>query len=164
MADEHEINVAVNGVTRAGRVDSRRTLADFLRDDLGLTGTHVGCEYGQCGACNVLVDGVTARSCLMFAVQANGHEILTVEGLDLGGELNPLQAAMRDTHAFQCGFCTPGFLMTATALLAENRGELDRIRIREELAGNLCRCSGYQSIVDGVELALARTLEQGEAQ
>ena len=158
---EQMIQVVVNGIAREGRAEPRRTLADFLREDLGLTGTHVGCEYGACGACTVLVDGVAANSCLMFAVQADGHEVTTVEGLDRSGELDSLQEAMRDSHAFQCGFCTPGFLMTVTALLAENPGELDRTRIREGLAGNLCRCSGYQSIVDAVELALARRLETG---
>jgi carbon-monoxide dehydrogenase small subunit len=162
--DEHDIKFTVNGVPHESRVDSRRTLADFLRDDLGLTGTHIGCEYGQCGACTVLLDRVTVRSCLMFAVQADGHEILTVEGIARNGQLSSLQVAMRDTHAFQCGFCTPGFLMTVTAVLDELPGGLDRAQIRAELAGNLCRCSGYQSIVDGVELAIARVLDGDEEQ
>jgi carbon-monoxide dehydrogenase small subunit len=146
----------VNGVPREGSVESRRTLVDFLREDLELTGTHVGCEHGVCGACTVLVGGNAVRSCLLFARQADGAEIQTIEGVaGENGELHPLQAAFRDNHSFQCGFCTPGFLMTALALL--NEGPLVEANLREELSGNLCRCTGYQSIVEGV-LDAARRL------
>jgi carbon-monoxide dehydrogenase small subunit len=144
-----DVELTVNGTSRQGSVEPRRTLADFLREDLGLTGTHLGCEHGVCGACTVLVNGEPARSCLMLAVQARGADILTVEGLATDGVMNPLQQAMWESHGFQCGFCTPGFLMQITALLAENPnpGEAE---IREALSGNLCRCTGYESIVNGV--------------
>jgi len=144
-----DVELTVNGTPRQGTVEPRRTLADFLREDLGLTGTHLGCEHGVCGACTVLVNGEPARSCLMLAVQARGADILTVEGLANEGVLNPLQQAMWESHGFQCGFCTPGFLMQISALLAENPnpGEPE---IREALSGNLCRCTGYESIVNGV--------------
>jgi aerobic-type carbon monoxide dehydrogenase small subunit (CoxS/CutS family) len=144
-----EIELTVNGVGHRGSVEPRRTLADFLREDLGLTGTHLGCEHGVCGACTVLVDGEPARSCLMLTVQARGANILTIEGLADGGELNPLQQAMWDSHGFQCGFCTPGFLMQITALLSESPDPTET-EIREALSGNLCRCTGYESIVNGV--------------
>jgi aerobic carbon-monoxide dehydrogenase small subunit len=144
---------AINGGRVEFMVEPRRTLADAIRDDLGLTGTHLGCEHGVCGACTVLVDGQPARSCLMLAVQAEGAEVTTIEGLANGGELHPVQQAMREAHGFQCGFCTPGFLMSAVALLAENPAPT-RDQIRAELGGNLCRCTGYQSIVDGVEIAV----------
>ena len=149
------VRMSVNGREREGFTEARKTLADFLREDLQLTGTHLGCEHGVCGACTVLVDGEAIRSCLMFAVQADGCDILTIEGLEVDGELSVLQEAMRDSHSFQCGFCTPGFVMTAYALL---RDEVDRTdaQWREELAGNLCRCTGYQSILEGVQLAAAR--------
>jgi carbon-monoxide dehydrogenase small subunit len=144
-----EIELTVNGAARRGSVEPRRTLADFLREDLGLTGTHLGCEHGVCGACTVLVDGEPARSCLMLAVQARGADVLTIEGLALGGQLNPLQQAMMDSHGFQCGFCTPGFLMQITALLSDSPDPTEA-EIREALSGNLCRCTGYESIVNGV--------------
>jgi carbon-monoxide dehydrogenase small subunit len=144
-----EIELSVNGAVHRGSVEPRRTLADFLREDLGLTGTHLGCEHGVCGACTVLVDGEPARSCLMLTVQARGADILTIEGLTQGGELNPLQQAMWDSHGFQCGFCTPGFLMQITALLRESPDPTET-EIREALSGNLCRCTGYESIVNGV--------------
>jgi carbon-monoxide dehydrogenase small subunit len=144
-----EIELSVNGAVHRGSVEPRRTLADFLREDLGLTGTHLGCEHGVCGACTVLVDGEPARSCLMLTVQARGADILTIEGLAQGGELNPLQQAMWDSHGFQCGFCTPGFLMQITALLRESPDPTET-EIREALSGNLCRCTGYESIVNGV--------------
>ena len=149
------VRMSVNGREREGFTEARKTLADFLREDLQLTGTHLGCEHGVCGACTVLVDGEAIRSCLMFAVQADGCDILTIEGLEVDGELSVLQEAMRDSHSFQCGFCTPGFMMTAYALL---RDEVERTdaQWREELAGNLCRCTGYQSILEGVQLAAAR--------
>jgi carbon-monoxide dehydrogenase small subunit len=125
-------------------------LSDFIRHELGLTGTHVGCEHGVCGACTILVDGAPMRSCLMLAVQANGRELSTVEGLAAApGRLNPLQEAFRAHHALQCGFCTPGILMTLTAFLREN-AKPDEAAVREALSGNLCRCTGYQNIVDAV--------------
>jgi carbon-monoxide dehydrogenase small subunit len=157
---ERAIELAVNGVTRTATADVRMTLADFLRDRLELTGTHLGCEHGVCGACTVLFDGQAVRSCLMFAVQARGHEVTTVEGLADGDGLHPVQEAFWDSHAFQCGFCTPGFVMSTVALLAEE-SQPDEQVIRETLSGNVCRCSGYQSIVEGVELAAQRM--QGEA-
>ena len=144
-----EVAVTVNGQLRSAGVDARRTLADFLRHDLGLTGTHLGCEHGVCGSCTVLVDGASARSCLMLAVQAAGTEITTIEGLAVDGELNHLQQAMGDGHGFQCGFCTPGFMMTATELLRENPRPSEA-QVREAISGNVCRCTGYQSIVDGI--------------
>ena len=151
-----EISVEVNGTVRSASVEPRRTLADFLRDDLGLTGTHLGCEHGVCGACTVLLDGAAVRSCLLLSVQADGASITTVEGVaGDDGALHPLQEAFRDCHSFQCGFCTPGFVMTALALLEES-DSLDEHAVREELAGNICRCTGYQSIVDGVLLAAKR--------
>jgi aerobic-type carbon monoxide dehydrogenase small subunit (CoxS/CutS family) len=151
-----EITVTVNGRRRTVTVEVRRTLADFLRDDLGLTATHLGCEHGVCGACTVVIDGVTARSCLQLAVQADGHEITTVEGLNgPNGELHPVQQALHDSHAFQCGFCTPGFIMALYGMVGEGRGPCSRAEIREELSGNICRCSGYQSIIDGAEKLLA---------
>jgi carbon-monoxide dehydrogenase small subunit len=157
MAD---ITMRVNGAARAGEAEARKTLADFLRDDLDLTGTHVGCEHGVCGACTVIVDGRAVRSCLMLAVQAAGHEVTTVEGLAPDGELGPLQQAMADSHGFQCGFCTPGFLMQATAFLGAHP-DADEREIREALSGNICRCTGYQSIIDGVLLAARRSSEAG---
>jgi carbon-monoxide dehydrogenase small subunit len=151
-----ELNVTVNGVARRTTVDARLTLADFLREDLGLTGTHLGCEHGVCGACTVLLDGDAVRSCLMLAVQARGHEVTTVEGLSgEGDELHPVQQAFYDSHSFQCGFCTPGFVMTTVALLADDPTP-DPNEIREALSGNICRCTGYQSIVQGVSLAADR--------
>jgi len=153
MAD---ITLQVNGTTRTGSAEARKTLADFLRDDLDLTGTHVGCEHGVCGACTVILDGRAVRSCLLLAVQAAGREVTTVEGLAPDGELSPLQQAMFDSHSFQCGFCTPGFLMQATAFLRA-RPDADEREIREALSGNICRCTGYQSIIDGVLLAAERT-------
>ncbi len=149
-----DVELTVNGTTRRGSVEARRTLADFLREDLGLTGTHLGCEHGVCGACTVLVDGQPARSCLLLAVQARGAEVRTIEGLAEDGEMNRLQQAMWESHGFQCGFCTPGFLMQITALLAENPAPSED-EIREALSGNLCRCTGYESIVNGVLRAAA---------
>jgi aerobic carbon-monoxide dehydrogenase small subunit len=144
---------AINGRRVEFMVEPRRTLADVIRDDLGLTGTHLGCEHGVCGACTVLLDGQPVRSCLMLAVQAEGAEVTTIEGLARGDEPHPIQQAMRVAHGFQCGFCTPGFLMSAVALMAENPAPT-RDQIRAELSGNLCRCTGYQSIIDGVEIAV----------
>ena len=144
-----ELTVTVNGELNSTVVDGRKTLADFLRQELGLTGTHLGCEHGVCGSCTVLVDGASARSCLMLAAQATGTEITTIEGLAVDGELNELQQAMRDNHGFQCGFCTPGFMMTATELLRENPHPSEA-EVREAISGNICRCTGYQSIVNGI--------------
>jgi aerobic carbon-monoxide dehydrogenase small subunit len=148
----------VNGATRTGSTEARKTLSDFLRDDLDLTGTHVGCEHGVCGACTVIVDGRAVRSCLMLAVQAAGSEVTTVEGLAPDGALGPLQQAMRDEHSFQCGFCTPGFIVQASAFLS-SRPDASEQEIREALSGNICRCTGYQSIIDGVLLAAQRSRE-----
>jgi aerobic carbon-monoxide dehydrogenase small subunit len=153
MAD---ISLTVNGETRSGSAEARKTLADFLREDLDLTGTHVGCEHGVCGACTVIVDGRAVRSCLMLAVQATGSEVTTIEGLGSDGELGELQQAMWDSHSFQCGFCTPGFLMQATAFLSAHP-DADEQQIREALSGNICRCTGYQSIIEGVLLAAERS-------
>jgi carbon-monoxide dehydrogenase small subunit len=150
-----EIEIVVNGEARRAEAEPRITLADFLREKLGLTGTHLGCEHGVCGACTVMVDGVSVRSCLMLAVQARGKEVLTVEGLGDPEHLHPLQQAFRESHAFQCGFCTPGFVMASLALLRDNPGA-DETEVREVLSGNICRCTGYQSIVEGVLLAAER--------
>ncbi|MGQ0575019.1 MAG: (2Fe-2S)-binding protein [Pseudonocardia sp.] len=151
-----ELTLHVNGEPVQLSVEPRRTLADALREDLGLTGTHLGCEHGVCGACTVLVDGEPVRACLMFAVQADGCAVTTVEGLagDDGG-LHPVQEAFVARHGLQCGFCTPGMLLTAVHLLATHPGP-DRDTIRAEMAGNICRCTGYQGIVDAVEAASAR--------
>jgi carbon-monoxide dehydrogenase small subunit len=151
-----DIEVTVNGARHALAADPRKTLADFLREDLGLTGTHVGCEHGVCGACTVLVDGASARSCLALVGQANGCEVTTIEGLSDGDELSPLQQAMRESHSFQCGFCTPGFMMTAVELLTSNPRPSEA-EVREAISGNLCRCTGYQSIVQGILLAAERS-------
>jgi aerobic-type carbon monoxide dehydrogenase small subunit (CoxS/CutS family) len=152
MSDVHLIALTVNGVHEEVAVEARRTLADVLRHDLGHTGTHLGCEHGICGACTVLVDGEPTRACLVFGVQADDCEVETVEGLARGGELNPLQEAFSAHHALQCGFCTPGFLMLATALLRENPDPTDD-EIREAMASNICRCTGYQSILEAVRAA-----------
>ena len=143
------VRLTVNGVEHQRDVEPRLLLSDFLRQDLGLTGTHVGCEHGVCGACTILFDGEPARSCIMLAVQANGHAIQTVEGLSPDGTLNPLQAAFREAHALQCGFCTPGILMTLTAFLRDSPRP-NESEIREALSANLCRCTGYQHIVEAV--------------
>ena len=153
-----DITLKVNGVTRTAAAEARKTLADFLRDDLDLTGTHVGCEHGVCGACTVILDGRAVRSCLMLAVQAAGSEVATIEGLASDGGLDPLQQALWDSHSFQCGFCTPGFVMQATAFLGSHP-DADEQQIREALSGNICRCTGYQSIIDGVLLAARRSRE-----
>jgi carbon-monoxide dehydrogenase small subunit len=143
------VELTVNGERRSAEVEVRTTLADFLRRQLGLTGTHLGCEHGVCGSCTVLVDGASARSCLMLAVQANGTEVTTIEGLAENGEMGTLQQAMRASHAFQCGFCTPGFLITAAELLRENPRPSEE-EVRVAISGNICRCTGYQSIVSGI--------------
>ena len=154
MAKEQVIRLTVNGRSYEKNVAVRQTLADFLRDELHLTGTHLGCEHGVCGACTVLMNGRSVRSCLTLAVQAGGADILTVESLGAAdGTLNPLQEAFHQHFALQCGYCTPGFLITAMELLRENPNPSER-EVREALSGNLCRCSGYQAIVDAV-LAMA---------
>jgi aerobic-type carbon monoxide dehydrogenase small subunit (CoxS/CutS family) len=160
---EVRVGVRVNGSPEVGRAEPRTTLAEFLREELGLTGTHVGCEQGVCGACTVVLDGVAVRSCLVFAVQAEGCEVQTVEGLARDDGLHPLQQAFWDAQALQCGFCTPGFLMTALVALRE-RSDWDRAELRERLSGNLCRCTGYEPIVDAV-LAAAEAVRNsgGEA-
>ena len=144
-----EVSLTINGQPVTGRVEPRLTLADFLREDRNLTGTHLGCEHGVCGACTVLLDGEAVRSCLMLAVQAEGHSVTTVEGLSNDDDLTPLQKSFRKHHALQCGFCTPGMITTAHALLTEEP-DCDADRVREVLSGNLCRCTGYVSIVEAV--------------
>ena len=159
MRQQVPITVTVNRVRQQRAVEPRLLLSDFLRHELGLTGTHVGCEHGVCGACTVLLDGEAVRSCLMFAVQADGHAVTTVEGLAPagagdGGELHPLQAAFREAHGLQCGFCTPGVLMTLVPFMRDHPGgHPDEREIREALSGNLCRCTGYHNIVAAVRLA-----------
>jgi carbon-monoxide dehydrogenase small subunit len=147
------VRMTVNGLEQEGLVEPRRLLVDFLREDLGLTGTHVGCEHGVCGACTVLVDGQSVRACLMFTVQANGRSVMTVEALAApDGSLHPIQHAFWEQHGLQCGFCTPGFLMTAYELLQSNAVPTDD-EIRTAISGNLCRCTGYQNIVRSVRAA-----------
>ena len=156
----YPISVEVNGVACSGMVSARLSLVDWLREELRLTGTHVGCEHGICGACSVMFDGEPLRSCLVFAVQANGHRITTVEGLARpDGSLSVLQDSFCQTHALQCGYCTPGMLIAAQGLLEANADPTEA-QIREAIGGNLCRCTGYQQIVDAVQLA-ARRLAQG---
>ncbi|HEY5698746.1 MAG TPA: (2Fe-2S)-binding protein [Acidimicrobiales bacterium] len=147
-----EVEVRVNGVARKVTIEPRLTLADFLRERCGLTGTHLGCEHGVCGACTVVLDGAAVRSCLVFAVQADGAEVTTVEGLAPEGDLNPVQAAFRDHHGLQCGFCTPGFVVSVTAFLRDNPDPSDD-EIRAGLSGNLCRCTGYQGILVAIRSA-----------
>jgi aerobic-type carbon monoxide dehydrogenase small subunit (CoxS/CutS family) len=158
--DPVRVTLQVNGRRETGSAEPRTTLADFLRQELGLTGTHVGCEQGVCGACTVVLDGAAVRSCLVFAVQADGCAVETVEGL-AGEGAHPLQTAFREASAVQCGFCTPGFLMTALVALRE-RDDWDRAALRERLGGNLCRCTGYQTVVDAVLAAApgVRALEE----
>jgi len=162
MAHPLPIRVRVNGVAYERSVEARLLLSDFLRHELGLTGTHVGCEHGVCGACTVLVEGEAVRSCLMLAVQVDGQDVLTVEGLTPGGEdaLHPLQAAFREAHALQCGFCTPGILMTLVPFLRECPRPSAR-DIRTAISGNLCRCTGYENIVRAVELVVEQHTSTG---
>lgn len=158
---KHTIELTVNGKPREGVTEPRRTLADFLRDELGLTGTHLGCEHGVCGACTVLVNGEAVRSCLMFAVQANGQEVTTIEGLATGNKLHPVQEAFWESHGMQCGFCTPGFVMSVYAFLQENPDPKEE-EIRPALSGNICRCTGYQNIVNAVLLASEKMRDASE--
>ena len=156
MAEMVTVRLKVNGVAHEGRCEPRKLLVDFLREDLELTGTHIGCEHGICGACTIMLNGEAARSCIMLAVQADGSEILTVEGLMQNGTLHPLQEAFREHHGLQCGFCTPGMLMTALDFLKTNPSPTEA-EVREGISAVLCRCTGYQGIVNAVRAA-ARTL------
>src|SRR2546428_40308 len=156
MATTRTVKVRVNGVAYEQTVEARKTLVDFLREDLGLTGTNVGCEHGVCGACTILMNGEAVRSCIMLAAQADGAELMTVEGLAKpGGELHPIQESFRDKHGLQCGFCTPGVLMTTYELL-NKYPDADEEEIKEWLSGHLCRCTGYQDILESVKLAASR--------
>jgi len=156
----HAINVTINGQTYQREVEPRLLLSDFLRHELGLTGTHVGCEHGVCGACTILFDGQPIRSCLTLAVQTDGHQITTVEGLaESADDMHPLQNAFWEAHGLQCGFCTPGFLMTLVPFLEENENPSEE-EIRRAISGNLCRCTGYQHIVDAVKLAAEKMREE----
>jgi carbon-monoxide dehydrogenase small subunit len=157
----HDIALTVNGEEVRERVDARRTLVDFLREELGLTGSHVGCEHGVCGACTVLLDGAIVRGCLTLAVQCDGAKVETIEGVSDSGTLADLQEAFQARNALQCGFCTPGMLLTAAALLAQG-GVPSRDRIREHLSGNYCRCTGYQAIIDAVEAVAQRRAGQSK--
>jgi carbon-monoxide dehydrogenase small subunit len=162
MSKIFEISVTVNGAQYERKVEPRTLLCDFLRHDLDLTGTHVGCEHGVCGACTVLFDGQPVRSCLMFAIQADGHELLTVEGLGRIDDLHPIQEAFREAHGLQCGFCTPGFLTTLVPFLERNP-DPNEDEIRAAISGNICRCTGYQHIVEAVKLA-ARNMSGDRAE
>ena len=156
MNSKHTVSVTINGKEYERDVEARLLLSDFLRHELGLTGTHVGCEHGVCGACTILLDGLPVRSCLLFAVQVNGRTLTTVEGLaESQDNLHPLQEAFHEAHGLQCGFCTPGFLMTILPFLEENPHPTEA-EAREAISGNLCRCTGYQHIVDAVLLASGR--------
>ena len=152
MSNLKHVILKVNGIQYERDVEPRLLLSDFLRHDLGLTGTHVGCEHGVCGACTVLFDGLAMRSCLLFAVQAHGHEVTTVENLGTVEKMHPLQEAFHEKHALQCGYCTPGFLMALIPFLEENPDPSEE-EIREAISGNLCRCTGYQNIIESVKLA-----------
>lgn len=152
MSDLYQLSITVNDTQYQRSIEPRTLLSDFLRHDLGLTGTHVGCEHGVCGACTVLFDGRPVRSCLMFAVQADGHNVQTVEGLGTPENLHVIQKAFWDAHGVQCGFCTPGILMTLVPFLEENP-DPDEVEIRQAISGNICRCTGYQNIVEAVKLA-----------
>ena len=157
MGSTHRLRLTVNGERRSGVTAGRTSLADFLRDELGLTGTHLGCEHGVCGACTVLLDGAPVRSCIMLAAQADGHDVRTIEGVSApGGPLSPVQEAFCETHALQCGFCTPGMVLAAEALLAA-RPRPSGAEIDEALGGNICRCTGYVQIREAVRLAADRT-------
>lgn len=150
--NKHQINVTINGKAYTREVEPRTLLSDFLRHELRLTGTHVGCEHGVCGSCTVLLDGAAVRSCLMFAVMTDGHDVQTVEGLGVPENMHPIQEAFHEAHGLQCGFCTPGFLMTLVPFL-ESNPDPSEVEIREAISGNLCRCTGYQHIVDAVKIA-----------
>ena len=155
---KHQIDVTINGIDQAYEVESRLLLSDFLRHEVGLTGTHVGCEHGVCGSCTILFDGAAVRSCLMFAVMADGHEIQTVEALGVPDNMHVIQEAFHEAHGLQCGFCTPGILMTLVPFLESNPDPTEN-DIRKAISGNLCRCTGYQHIVDAVKIAAANMRE-----
>jgi len=157
-ASKRQVRVTVNGQPYEGVVEPRTTLVDFLRGELGLTGTHVGCEHGVCGACTVLMNGQAVRSCIMLALQADGAELMTVEGLSQGADMHPLQQAFIECHGLQCGFCTPGFLMSVYELLQHDADPNDEA-VKDALGGNVCRCTGYQQIVDSVRLAVSKLRE-----
>ncbi len=164
MSDRRTVSVTINGQTYEREVETRLTLADFIRHEALLTGTHVGCEHGVCGACTILLDGRTARSCLMLAVQAHGRELMTVEGIAPNeDELHPLQQAFQDNHGLQCGFCTPGMLTTLLEFLGDNPDPTER-EVREAISGNLCRCTGYQGIVNAALDAARRLREAPSAE
>ena len=158
MVDTRDIQINVNGITYAEKIETRFSLADVLRENLNLTGTHLGCEHGVCGACTVLVNGEAIRSCLMLGVQADGKEIITIEGIAEGDKLHPIQEAFWQNHGLQCGYCTPGFITTLVAFLKENP-DPNELEIREAISGNICRCTGYQNIVKAAVLA-AKTLRE----
>lgn len=158
--EERRLTVEVNGVTKTAEVEPRLLLVHFLREALGLTGTHIGCDTTNCGACTVLFDGKPIKSCTMFAVQAEGHEVTTVEGLSMASELHPVQEGFKEEHGLQCGFCTSGMMMTATALLEENPNPTEE-DVRWALSGNLCRCTGYQNIVKSVLWAAEKMRSEG---
>jgi carbon-monoxide dehydrogenase small subunit len=162
MTTQHKICVTVNGTAHEAHVEPRTTLVDFLRGELTLTGTHVGCEHGVCGACTVLLEGQAVRSCLMLAVQADGASLTTVEGLEEDGRLHPIQQAFVEEHGLQCGFCTPGFLMSVHELLSDNPSPSDE-EIKDMLGGQICRCTGYQSILRAVHSAAAKLRATGAA-
>ena len=159
MVDMRDIQLNVNGITHSTAVETRFSLADVLRENLNLTGTHLGCEHGVCGACTVLVDGEAIRSCLMLGVQADGKEIVTIEGLASGDDLHPVQEAFWQSHGLQCGYCTPGFLTTLVAFLKENPDPSEK-EIREAISGNICRCTGYQNIVNAALMAAKKLREK----
>ena len=159
MVDMRDIQLNVNGITHSTAVETRFSLADVLRENLNLTGTHLGCEHGVCGACTVLVDGEAIRSCLMLGVQADGKEIVTIEGLASGDDLHPVQEAFWQSHGLQCGYCTPGFLTTIVAFLKENPDPSEK-EIREAISGNICRCTGYQNIVNAALMAAKKLREK----
>jgi carbon-monoxide dehydrogenase small subunit len=163
MSEKRDLTLTINGATYEISIDPRRTLVDAIRDDCGQTGTHIGCEHGVCGACTVLLDGEPVRSCLMFAVQAEGRAIRTVEGLAKGNELSPLQQAFIDHHGLQCGFCTPGFLMLATGVL-EREPDISDDDLLDVLSSNLCRCTGYANIVKAVRAVAAKMRAQSGTQ
>ena len=160
MAENMSVVLNVNGAGRAVSVEPRKTLADAIREDLGLTGTHLGCEHGVCGACTILLDGEVVRSCLMLAVQADGAEITTIEGIGAGDDLHPMQQAFSEYHGLQCGFCTPGMILAGIDMVSRNP-DPSRQEIREEMGGNICRCTGYQKIVESVQAAAAAMSAEG---
>lgn len=162
MSEPRRMRVTVNGVTHEATVEPRLTLADFLRGELGLGGTHVGCEHGVCGACTILMNGQAVRSCIMLAIQADGAELTTIEGLSSDSHLHPIQQAFMEAHGLQCGFCTPGFIMSIAELLKDTPSPSEE-EIKETLGGNLCRCTGYQDIVASVHLAISKMREAGSS-